>query len=263
MYKYIFIISVFVFTSCDSDNKPKINRDFQPGFVLTFDDDYTYEWQLLTKLLNKYDAKATFFVSNFHKLTSNQIKTLQNLESAGHEIGHHSTNHVDAIEFLENHTIKEYMDQEIISSKRIMKENNLSPISFAYPYGSNNSETDSLLLDEFKILRDIYEAQRHFYYISDIEDDDFYFIGNKKQKIIAGLCIDSNFDIDLDEIEEGFKKAVQNREIIIFYAHRPVIENANIYEIEIGYLESILKLAQEMGLKSYRFGDLSSFITEN
>lgn len=259
MYKYIVLVFLFLI-GCNNQSKQNNSQtnNFQPGYVLTFDDDYVVEWQNITKLFEEYDATATFFVSNFQKLDSNQIQILQELQKEGYEIGFHSSTHKDALLFLDNHTMEEYLNQEILSSLKLMKENKLNPITFAYPYGSNDEETDNELLKYFVMLRDVYEAQKHFYLFNDLDDEDFYFSGY--ERVISGLCIDSNFKISIEDVKQCFNNCLNENKIIVFYAHRPVITNAGDYEINTNYLKSALKLAKKMKLKSYRFEDLALFI---
>ena len=80
-------------------------------------------------------------------------------------------------------------------------------------------------------------------------DEIFYSPGDGP--VVYGLGIDKVFDIPLGEIEEAFRRAQENSEVVIFFAHRPVEtarEGRN--EIERSYLESIFKLARAYKLKS-------------
>jgi len=54
----------------------------EPGVALTFDDAHVAEWTTAMPLFEQYDAHATFFVSQFDKLTAEQIEGLRRLQAA-------------------------------------------------------------------------------------------------------------------------------------------------------------------------------------
>lgn len=263
--KYLILILIISIIIISCKNNPRPNYDGkskikinQSGFVLTFDDAYVDEWYQIRTLLKRYKVKATFFVSGFHNLSNLEISKLKVLEKDGHEIACHSVNHFDAVKFVNNASIKTYLNTEILPELILMKENGFKPTSFAYPYGRNNSVIDSILLKHFTLLRDVTESQRHFYsmFLKDVDDIDEIYFDFDSSKVISALGIDNNFNISINEIRYGFIRAKQNNEVIILYAHKPVKNITSSYQITYNYLENILNIAQHLGLKSYRFKDL-------
>ena len=85
------------------------------GIALTFDDNYIDEWYAVRSIFQRYDAHATFYVSQYDGLDEDQIDKLRTLQADGHEIAFHGRYHTDAAAYLETHTIQQYLDYEIIT----------------------------------------------------------------------------------------------------------------------------------------------------
>jgi hypothetical protein len=138
----------------------------------------------------------------------------------------------------------------------LLESEGLNITSFSYPYGYNCDSLDNEMLKSFVILRDVTEEQRKPLekHINEIDEIYFKFDNNR---IIAGLGIDKNFKISLDMIEEGFKRASEKGEIIVFYCHKPNPQANASYQIEYSYLRDIFELARKYNLKSYTFSELT------
>ena len=153
------ILIIFIISSCA--NKIVDNgNDTRGGFVLTFDDTYVQEWHNINNVLAAYEAKATFFVTRFYNLTSEEINLLHELDKRGHEIGSHSYSHKNALEFIKNHSVEEYVESEIISSLQEMGDHGFHVKSFAFPFGDNNEELNTEALKYISIIRDVTDIQR-------------------------------------------------------------------------------------------------------
>ena len=61
----------------------------EPGVSLTFDDRDVAGWVEAIPIFEKYDARATFFVTRFDQLSDEQVDGLRTLREAGHTIGCH------------------------------------------------------------------------------------------------------------------------------------------------------------------------------
>jgi peptidoglycan-N-acetylglucosamine deacetylase len=249
------ILALFFGSSCSNKILGDKNDARGGGFVLTFDDSFVPEWYGIHNVLESYDAKATFFITRFYNLTSEEINLLRDLEKRGNEVGSHSYSHISALEYLKTHSAKEYIESEIIPSLRELRNHGFTVSSFAYPFGDNNDELDTEVMKYISMIRDLTEIQRTKRTIPVIDIDEIFYKCDGAH-IIYGLDIDKNFDIPLNEIDESFKRARDNSEIIIFYAHKPVEKAENAYEIEISYLDSLLQKAQSYGLKSYTVSEL-------
>ena len=182
---------------------------------------------------------------------------LDSLKYDGHEIACHSVNHFNMIEYLKSHTIDEYLNADIFPAVNLMTQDGNIPKSFSYPYGMNNAFTDSVLLTHFDILRDVAEVQRHTSNVSQIDTVESIYFNYDNSKVVSGLGIDANFNISLEEIEKGFNRAFQKKEVIIFYAHMPVKTITRNYQTSHEYLEEVLKLAEKLKLKSFTINELT------
>lgn len=254
IYLLLTTIGVIFLISCENSTTPK-EKIKQPGFCLTFDDTYVAEWDAIAGMLDSNNVKATFFITLAYSLDSTDFVILNNFENLGHEIGSHGWQHINAIDYLNNHSIKEYVTDEIMPSVNYLESKGLNIRSFSYPYGYNTDSLDSEMLKIFVLLRDVTEEQRKPTGRNINEIDEIYYKFDDK-KIVAGLGIDKNFKIDYDMLEEGFKRAYENDEVIVFYCHKPVKKASAPYQIEYEYLGELFTLAHKYDLKSYTFSEL-------
>jgi peptidoglycan-N-acetylglucosamine deacetylase len=110
------------------------------GLSLTFDDARVSQADTGIPLLDKYNVKATFYVSP--PSLRMRLDTWKTSIENGHEIGNHSLVHPCSGNFtfarhraLEDYTI-EKMHAELDSASRLLKELvGVNPVSFAYPCG--------------------------------------------------------------------------------------------------------------------------------
>lgn len=126
---------------------------------LTFDDARMTNPREGTDLLDKYDAKATFFI-----LPSNVEKDLPNWEKAvknGHEMGNHSIHHPCSGNFtwsrersLETYTMDDMRKELQEANRQIKNLLGVTPTTYAYPCGltylgrGRNTESFVPLIDE-------------------------------------------------------------------------------------------------------------------
>ena len=107
---------------------------------LTFDDARLSQADKGIPLLNRYDVKATFYIS-----PNNLLKRQEAWNDAvetGHEIGNHSVEHPCSGNFewsrenaLEDYTLQEMRAELDSANKFIEKTLGVRPVSFAYPCG--------------------------------------------------------------------------------------------------------------------------------
>jgi len=217
------------------------------GVALTFDDNSIDQWYAIRSLLQQYNAHVTFFVNGFGNLDEEQIDKLRTLQADGHEIAFHGMNHEDAAIYLETHSIQQYLDYEIIPGVNLMKNAGLTPVDFAYPYGSENGPLTTALQAYFSHVRGTH---------SSINDPIFYEYGSN-QLLIQGVGIDDQtYGVTMNEIYEGISTAKQEDKILIFYAHVPLQTVTGDYMISYGRLENILKNVSENNMKFYTVSEL-------
>jgi peptidoglycan/xylan/chitin deacetylase (PgdA/CDA1 family) len=225
------------------------------GYCITFDDDYVDEWYSINNMLLTYNITATFFVSEIDSLSSYQINLLKELKASGHEIGSHGWRHTNAVEFMKNHTFEEYYNYEIKPAIRFMDSLGMKPTSFAYPFGRSSDSLDHFLLKYFKIIRHVTEEQLQppTKEIDQIEEIYYRFNG---ERYVAGLGIDINYNINLEELKKVLIRSKNEGTAVILFAHRPVDSSPKPYETSKTFLDSLLKIANELKLNSYKFSDL-------
>lgn len=247
------VIFVLLVSCKDQPTSPDITH--KAGFCLTFDDTYVKQWQKIIPLLDSNNVKVTFFLTQIYSLSDDEINSLHNFKTKGHEIGSHGWKHIDAVNFLKNHSVSDYIKQEITPAIDFMNNHNLIPKSFSYPYGYNCDSLDNKLLQTFIALRDVEEIQRTIIVTDISEIDDIYYKFDNK-KVIPALGIDANFKISISMIEQGFIRASANNEVIIFYAHQTVEKADGAYQTEFSYLKKLFTLARKYNLKCYTFSEL-------
>lgn len=249
------VVLFLLLTSCNEnviDNK----EEDKGGVCLTFDDTYVDEWFKLSNTLIVNNIKATFFVTMINTLSETELKKLQTLDSLGFEIGCHGYKHIDAVKYLESHTLQEYFDFEIMPALKIMDQINLHPKSFSYPYGMNNDSLDLYLLNYFEILRDVTDEQREPLE-KEIQNIDEIFCKKGNSKIVSSLGIDINFHIDETQLRMALQRAKKNKEILCVYAHCPVDAKAKDYQIEKEYINNLIILIKELELNTYTLSELA------
>jgi len=155
------------------------------GAVLTFDMHAGFEqasaWRAnvfppsfnmsLLDILQKYNAKATFMVNNFHAVAGdeNWISLLNDIHAQGHEIGCHTLTHAEWGAAKDpnnpdgptwNNPWNYYSEQVYMNYlwyNYIRQSRGLSwptkPRTFAYPYEKSGAAIDNVLLNVFSHLR--------------------------------------------------------------------------------------------------------------
>ncbi len=250
---FIFISISFI---CCNDNSTSPENINKAGFCLTFDDTYINDWNSIIPILDSNNVKATFFLTQLYKVSENEIILLRKFKEKGHEIGCHGWHHLNAMDFLENNLLTDYINKEISPAINFMDSCGFHPTAFSYPYGYNCDSLDKSLLKSFSLLRDVTDEQRKPLE-KNIEDIEEIYYKFDDEKVISSLGIDANFNISLDMIEAGFKRVVEKNEVIVFYSHCPIKKCNSTYQIEYQYLRDVFKLAEKYKLKSYTFTELT------
>lgn len=237
-----------MFSCSENENIPNRETNQQSGVVISFDDDYVDEWFDVNTILEPYDWKATFFVTRFNQLSLAKIQKLKNLKSYGHEIGAHGLNHINVLTFISSNGASEYLNKEIYPMVNLMISNELAPTSFAYPYGSRNSSTDNLLLNEFQIIRGTTYGK------ANPASQNCYYSSNR---LVFGLGIDKNYShFSIAYFLSLLEYAKNNNKIVVFYAHKPVPSFQNNYETEYQTLIEICNYVKNNNMKFYKISEL-------
>ena len=219
----------------------------QSGIAITFDDNYIDEWYAIRNILQAHNAHVTFFVSNFASLDQAQISKLKTLQADGHEIAYHGYAHVDAAQYMQNHSINNYLENEIINGVNLMKSEGFNPVDFAYPFGSDDPAVTQALEGHFDHVRDTAYSW----------DDPIFYKYGSNQYFIAGIGMDDvTYGIPITDIYDGISRAKNEDKILILYGHEPVAANPQMYQTSHDRLEKILQFVSDNNLKTFTISEL-------
>lgn len=247
--KFILLCVFFIF-SCDQETKD-LNGYSKPtnaGVVISFDDTSIAEWYKADSLLRKYDWKATFCVSNLNVLQLSEVRTLQELQRAGHEIAGHGLHHFDAPKFVAKYGIDAYISQEINPMLALMQFYNFKVSSFTYPYGFRNAKIDKALFKKFTILRaTTYGAQ----------DPKLQTCFYDQSKIAYAIGIDSDHPkFSIPYVKSLLAYAFGNHKILVVFGHKPVVKLSGPYQTRVETLEFICSYVKKNKMQFYSLSDL-------
>ncbi len=214
-----------------------------PGISLTFDDNYFNDWNKMLPILKEYGAKATFFISSIDPNDTLQQSLILNIVSEGHEIGCHTMHHVDVVKYLETHTTEEFLKNEIIPVLQYFRNLSIPCYSFAYPYNSRNSKTDSILLRYFKKLR------------CTSKDSDDAFLLHSNQFIVKGMCIDNSSDIKINNIDGLITKIEKRQSVLITISHK-ISYDIGRYTTSPVLIDSLCAKSSREKLKFYTISEI-------
>lgn len=235
----------------------------EPGVVLAFDDDYVDTWHdyFITNNQNfdLSNVKVTFFISNFHLLSTDKINKLHALEAAGHEIASHSYSHgeinTDDPTINDPAKVTNYLNTQVLPSINNMVAAGFSPVSFSYPSGGHTAAYDDAIRAYLPYLRSGYANEG--VPLSTI--DRLYHNSDKHYSFLEGDSIDSSGQNELPEIEDALTRASNNTEILTLYTHRILPDGqTHTYGLNVSKLNGIINKARQLGLRFYTFSEAHS-----
>ncbi|MEO8255557.1 MAG: polysaccharide deacetylase family protein [Flavobacterium sp.] len=249
--KIILLCTFFVLSSCNEDIAEKIIDELEPskaGVVLSFDDAYVDEWYNTNTILKKYDWKATFFVCKINTLKHAEIKKLLELQRQGNEIAAHGLHHYNAATFLKDHTIDDYLKEEINPMMSLMNFYGLKVSTFAYPYGARTKALDAALLKKFKIIRG-----RAFCEEIPSKQNSYY----EHSNLIFSFSVDDTHEhFNIPHLLSLLNYAKKNNKILILNSHKTLQNATGDYETTNATLEMICQYIKRNNMKFYTVSDL-------
>jgi peptidoglycan/xylan/chitin deacetylase (PgdA/CDA1 family) len=212
-----------------------INEDTS-GILLALDDDHQDNWESYFDLLNKYQAKVTFFVQG------TVCPFCLKAQEQGHEIGYHTLHHRELPGLSKDSFFK-----ETTSAVDDFRKAGIALTAFAYPYGFWEPWMNEALSGTFRILRG-FDATCHIY---------------DAEKVRAGFISSRSIDNIMykteDEFEENLSLMLRvvkflGRDQILPLTTHTIADNAP-WGIKPVRLEYLLKTAQNLKLKFYLYRD--------
>jgi peptidoglycan-N-acetylglucosamine deacetylase len=253
----LYLIFTILFSACES--KKTIH---QGGIALSFDDRFVKEWYQLSPLLKKYNVKATFYITQPDSLSVEEVNLVHEFRKEGHEIGCHGAMHVRSIPYIWEHSLEEYMKNEVFHCLETMKKQGFSPTTFAHPGGSQMWYSDRELLKYFILLRDVSMKTRNLWgyeYTRKVEDMDEIYHQHDNTRKVNALLIDTGTNLSIEDIKKGLQRAKEEGSTMMIFGHKPLngnTQNVGEYGFDIHLLEEIFIESAKLDLKFYRMDEL-------
>ena len=177
--------STFAIEDLNKNNQNKSN------FLLTFDDGFSSDFEIVFPMLKLMKINAVFFIvtSSIGKKGYLNEEQIVNLSNMGMTVGSHSVNHFDML----NLSKKDRMNELINSKNELEKIISKKVSSFSFPYGRYNN----------KIVKDVYEAGYEYCFTSKPG------VFKAKDKLIPRFSL--NAQMSEKEIAELVGKKLENK----------------------------------------------------
>jgi peptidoglycan-N-acetylglucosamine deacetylase len=235
-----------IFNGCTKYKKD--GQLHQAGVALTFDDDRVDNWFTYLPYLDSSNIKATFYVCKYNRFTDAQKQKLAVIQSHGHEIAFHSTNHYNMLDYVYRykHTINELMFNEIECGLKMMNKDGFYPTTFAYPYGAHNGLYDKKLMQYFKSVRALNGTNDFSKSLAPTENN----------QLLFGLGIDKSSKRSDEVVLQVIKSASENNTCAVFVAHD--INTSLNLSVTLARLKLIVNYVKQLGLKYYTISQISN-----
>lgn len=229
----------------------------EPGIVLSFDDSGNLPlWEKQIELFQKYNARATFFVTKPAELTDAESAALKKLADCGMAIGVHGVHHVASVDYVNKYGIDAFLADEVLPALETLRSDyGLNPTSFAYPYSQGDRRTDEALKILFRHVRTGYSSGKPL-----AESDSFFIPAEHVDQVFTigtWSCDMADQSVVETVVYPALERLKERSEIVVFLAHKISPEGTQ-YFIKPDVLEMILKKCSELGLRFYTFDDLPS-----
>ncbi len=207
---------MLVANSCNYWHHNQINSvqdTTSKGIVFLIDDAYVEDFYQLKhyRYIQENKIQMTYFICKRPQLPDYKKNIIKVFQNDGHEIAFHGTHHINAIKYLKNHSIEEYINYEILPGLNEMYKDGLDIVDFSYPYGAHTPELDSVLFNRF------------FYFIK-LGSTRFYFYDRFLDKqIIHPFPLDRRYwvrdHLSLNKVLSLIDSADKKNKIIMLYGH--------------------------------------------
>ncbi|MES2735809.1 MAG: polysaccharide deacetylase family protein [Verrucomicrobiota bacterium] len=236
-------------------NPPPLEK---AGLVLTFDDRNFDDWLAALPLFDQYGVKATFFISG--PIDEKALAACRQLIAHGHAIGSHSVHHLKALDYVREHSIEDYLRQEIQPQLDAWHAAGIPITAFAFPSSSSDAATERALLKVFRHLR-IGGPMAPGDRLSD-RDPFFTLLAQVPTRgALPSKGIDyapTREDRTFEQFDAALARAATRGEILTLYAHGIRNMGGKGHFITPQALEHLFLKARELKLMFYTFDQLPS-----
>ena len=240
-------LTLAVLTLCGCTKFEVAGKMPQSGLALTFDDYYVDDWFKMLPLLDSFHAKATFYVSNYSKLSSSQRQKLKTIQQHGNEIAFHTTNHYNMNQYLSSSTMEKLMFNEITKGLEKMNADGFYPTTFAYPYGQHTLALDNELLKRFKSVRALNGTNNFAKSMA----------ATSNNQLLYGLGIDESSKRDFDLLLRLLNNCEKNSSCLVLVAHHVGRPDLTM-QLPTDKLRSLLQRAVNSKLRFYTISEISN-----
>lgn len=226
------------------------------GIVLSFDDRNFDDWIATLPLFDQYEVKATFFISG--PIDAKALSVSRQLIAHGHAIGAHSVHHLKALDYVREHSMEEYIRDEIDPQLAPWHAAGIPVTSFAFPSSSSDAVTERALLKTFRHLRiggpmapgDLLSSRDPFF--TPIAQ-----IASRHSLPSKGIdYAPTREDRTFEQLDGAFTRAATRGEILTLYAHGIRNMGGKGHFITPQALEHLFIKARELKLAFYTFDQL-------
>ncbi|MDR7000617.1 leucine-rich repeat domain-containing protein [Neobacillus niacini] len=250
----------------------------KPGIALSFDDSFRInDWYKYgNKIFGYYDVKVTFNINAIHHFkgkrehTQKEIDMLLELQSMGHEIGHHGFKHKKATDYSNDFGLDSWIEDEIVTLIDWMDQQSHSktlekfkkPVSFAFPHFLFDSKHVSELVPKyFKIVRG------HLYKEN--------LISFNHSGFTPSICLDGYYSYNLHYIKKIMRLVKKSGKNLIFTCHSILpkefdwdvygwgkeAKKSGTWRITPQMIQTIINEAREIGLEFYTTSEIAGIAT--
>ena len=242
----ILVLGVLVFSGCKKFDKPGYLP--QPGIAMTFDDNYIDNWVQYLPFLDSAGIKATFYISNYNRLTAVQIQNLHVIQNHGHEIAYHTVNHYNMVDYVYkyHHSVEDLMQKEIVVGLKMMQKDGFYPKTFAFPGGTHCDAIDQSLTKYFKSVRALNGTYN--YSKSLAATDDNY--------MLYAFSLDKSSKQTDITVEKLLESAKSNNTCAVLLTHKIEVPNTGL-STSLERLKKVIATAKRLNLKFYTVSEIS------
>jgi peptidoglycan-N-acetylglucosamine deacetylase len=218
-----------------------------PGVAVTFDDNSVRCWNRNMNFLDSLGIKATFYVSAYHKLSTQEKQLLKNIQARGHEIEYHTTNHRDLAQLLYRKGWDAVYNEEIKPDLEMMRADGFNINHFAYPFGKHCEFLDNKLINLFYSIRAL----------DGTRNNNNCFALSSKSRILYSMGIDESSGPTTEKLEEKMQKAITDKKCLVLLGHE--IDNRGYqFATRKETLRFIARYVREHSMRFYLLNEIAA-----